>query len=133
MICALTIGCSGRINVPEDVVSSSLVWLSDLQAQVALQDFPAALKTVDKLQKEGVVDASNMTDFLTYKARAEMGAGQLDNARLTIAELERGADEDAIVYALRGELAMRGGDRSGAMELFAKAKELDATIKLPKY
>ncbi len=128
----LGFGCSKSTNLPESVVSSSLNWLSDLKSQIAANDFANAVETIKKIEEKGTIDATQMSEYLTMKARAEMGAGLLDAARATISELERGVEEPAIVHVLRGEVAMKGGDRSTAQTEFAKARSLNSSIAIPR-
>jgi hypothetical protein len=118
--------------VPESVITRSNNLLEELRVQIDGKEYDAAMLTVGKLQENGGVDAVSMTQYMALKARAEMGVGNKDAARTTIDELERGTDELAVVYVLRGELEMKNGNRAAAQTEFAKARRADASIAIPK-
>lgn len=126
------VGCSGSTNVPENVVANAVNLLEELRIQVEGKDYEAALKTVAKLEDNGSIDAGSMTDYLANKARAEMGAGKMEDAKMTIEKLDLGSPEVAVVCLLRGELELKNGNRSAAQTEFAKAKAADASIVIPK-
>ncbi len=132
LVLAIVAGCSKSTSVPEKVVASSLAWLEDLRAQVATKDFVSAIGTVKKIDEQGTIDATNLSDYLILKSKALIGSGEVEAAKAVIDELERGGDDLAVVHVLRGELALKSGVTTVAQEEFAKAKKLDPNVVLPK-
>lgn len=65
------------------------------------------------------------------RARARIQAGRLDEASLDLAFLAQEATEMDQVWATRGELALKQGNKAAATEAYREARKLNRQIELP--
>ena len=133
LLAGVIFGCvSGPPEIPVSVNLATAEWLEQLERQVVAGDYAAAVQTAEKLETEGWVPAEQLNRYLQFRTLAQIGAGQYAQAEATLDELERGIDDPAELHVLRGRLAAAQGNQTLAKGEYAKARQLNPRVEIPR-
>jgi Tfp pilus assembly protein PilF len=123
------VGCSGE--VPPAKLAASEGALDRGLAAFDQQDWATADQELTTALDGAGLQPDLYERAMLLRARARIQAGRLDEASLDLTLLAQGAADMDQVWAARGELALKQGDKTAATEAYREAQKLNRQITLP--
>jgi Tfp pilus assembly protein PilF len=123
------LGCGNAIP-PAELAASEGAFDRGLAA-FEQQDWAAAEQELTTALDGAGLQPDLYEQAVLMRARARIQTGQLDEASLDLTLLAQGAAEMDQVWAARGELALKQGDKAAATEAYREAQKLNRQIAMP--
>ena len=131
LLCALTAGtwgCASQMSPDKLATAAQALEAAKVAAQAG--KWEEALPNFDKALAGGL-SVDQYCEALLGRAIARANTGKFDDALVDLEQAERGSPNPEEVYAVRGYVLLKKGDKAGATAAFNEARRINPRVVIP--
>jgi len=129
---AAAVGCCGAGGMSEKTVADSESALTQAEEAFEAGNFQQAVDNYTNAIEGGGLRSEMLAEAYIHRAMAHAELGAFDAAQADLEIAEQGAPQMDAVYAARGYVLLKQGDKEQAREQYRLARSINPQIEIPQ-